>query len=174
MFSLVTPRTVTKLYIMKNIKVLFVCMGNICRSPTAQGVFSRLVRERGLQERISSDSAGTHSYHVGDAPDGRAQAAAKKRDIDISNLRARQVSSGDFHEFDYILAMDRDNYHILISQCPERLRRKVRLFLEFASQVPERDVPDPYFGGDKGFDRVLDMVEFAATGLLEVIREQHP
>ncbi|MCP4042307.1 MAG: low molecular weight phosphotyrosine protein phosphatase [Gammaproteobacteria bacterium] len=158
---------------MKKIKVLFVCMGNICRSPTAQGVFTRLVRERGMEDRFSIDSAGTHAYHVGESPDHRAQVAAHRRGVDIGDLRARQVNHSDFHEFDYILAMDRDNFKLLHSQCPEQLCQKVGLFLDYFPDAQDPDVPDPYYGGDTGFEQVLDIVEAAANGLLDTVSKQY-
>jgi len=154
------------------VKVLFVCMGNICRSPTAHGVFRELVRREGLEDRIAIDSAGTHAYHVGNPPDRRAQATALARGIELSDLRARQVEERDFEHFDYILAMDEDNLAILQSQCPPQHAYKVRLFLEFAPQRYEREVPDPYYGGPQGFEYVFDMVEEAAEGLLEEIRQR--
>jgi len=150
-----------------------VCMGNICRSPMAHGYFEHLVREAGLEERISVDSAGTHAYHVGQPPDTRAQATARRRGIDLSDQRARKAIAGDFHEFDYVLAMDRDNFAMLRAICPEGQEQKLHLFLEFAPQLAEREVPDPYYGGTGGFEGVLDMVEAAAQGLLQAIREQH-
>lgn len=144
-------------------------MGNICRSPTAEGVLRDKLRSAGLLDRVRLDSAGTHDYHVGKAPDRRAQQAAKNRGYDLSSLRARQVSSRDFSEFDLILAMDRDNYQSLLQACPEPLRHKVRLFLSFSSRYADQEVPDPYYGGSQGFDRVLDMVEDAAEGLIATL-----
>jgi len=155
------------------VKVLFVCMGNICRSPTAHGVFSRLVKEHGLSNEIMIDSAGTHAYHVGSPPDKRAQMAAAKRQVDLSELTARQVVHADFEQFDYVLAMDRDNLDILTALCPGGMNGKLRLFMDFAPGISVQEVPDPYYGGSKGFERVLDMVESAANGLLTHIREQH-
>ncbi len=154
------------------VRVLFVCLGNICRSPTAEGVFRAVVRAQGLEQVIETDSAGTHSYHVGDAPDARAQAAAARRGIDLSGLRGRQATRHDIESFDFILAMDRENLRHLRALSPPGMEDKIRLFLDFAPSRPEREVPDPYFGGDGGFDRVLDMVEEAATGLLEHIRRE--
>ncbi len=156
----------------EKIRVLFVCMGNICRSPTAHGVFRELVRREGLEDRIVIDSAGTHAYHVGNPPDRRAQATALARGIELSDLRARQVEERDFEHFDYILAMDEDNLAILQSQCPPQHAHKVRLFLEFAPQRYEREVPDPYYGGPQGFEHVFDLVEEAAEGLLAHVRER--
>src|SRR5438105_5318657 len=129
------------------VKVLFVCMGNICRSPTAEGVFRKLVREAGLEQKIEIDSAGTHGYHVGEPPDPRAQLAARQRGIDLSQLRGRQAIREDFARFDYVLAMDQDNYELLLDICPDGCQTKLRLFLEYAPHRPEREVPDPYFGG---------------------------
>ena len=148
--------------------VLFVCMGNICRSPTAEGVFRHFVNEAGLSDRIVADSAGTHAYHVGEPPDRRACAAAERRGISLAKIRARRVSDRDFEEFDYIIAMDEDNQQRLLEQAPDEHRSKVKLFLSFAS-VSETEVPDPYYGGAAGFERVLDLVEEASRGLLETL-----
>jgi protein-tyrosine phosphatase len=147
-------------------------MGNICRSPTAQGVFQSLLREAGLTDVILVDSAGTHAYHVGEQPDTRATRAAAGRGIDLTPQRARRVETGDFARFDYLLAMDSGNLEDLLAICPEEHRGKVRLFLEFAGPGARTDVPDPYYGGPQGFERVLDMVEEGALGLLEEIRRQ--
>ena len=155
------------------VKVLFVCLGNICRSPTAEGVFRKLVQEQNLAHQIEIDSAGTHAYHVGEPPDERAQAAALRRGIDISGLRGRKAIAADIRTFDYVLAMDNENFENLNAICPAGLESKIQLFLEFAPNRPEREVPDPYFGGAGGFDRVLDMIEEAAQGLLEDIRRRH-
>lgn len=152
------------------VKVLFVCMGNICRSPMAEGVFKYYVREAGFAERILCDSAGTHDYHVGEPPDLRAQRAAAKRGYDLSGLRARRVEKEDFEVYDYVLAMDRLNYRTLERLCPPRHATKLRLFLEFGPDSAGHEVPDPYYGGADGFERVLDMVEPAARGLLAHLR----
>ncbi len=157
----------------QKINVLFVCMGNICRSPTAQGVFEHLVEQQGLSDRIIIDSAGTHAYHVGEPPDQRAQAAALQRGVNLSSQRARRVQAEDFAHFDYVLAMDADNERDLLSQCPTEQRGKVRLLMRFAPEAQTLDVPDPYYGGTQGFERVLDLVEAAAQGVLQHIREQH-
>jgi len=154
------------------IKVLFVCMGNICRSPTAQGVFVRQVAQAGLEHLIDTDSAGTHDYHIGEPPDPRSQEAALRRGIDLSDQRARQVKHTDFAEFDYVLAMDEDNYAELRMQCPPQHKHKLRLFLDFAANTSAREVPDPYFGGARGFEHVLDLAEMAAQGLLADIRRR--
>ncbi|MCP5142268.1 MAG: low molecular weight phosphotyrosine protein phosphatase [Gammaproteobacteria bacterium] len=154
------------------VRVLFVCMGNICRSPTAQGVFEKLVRDAGLQDRIDIDSAGTHAYHVGEQPDRRSQATARGRGIDLSTQRARRVNGNDFGMFDYVLAMDSDNHEILTDACPPEYRDRLFRFLEFAPELG-RDVPDPYYGGPQGFENVFDMVETAGRNLLAHIRERH-
>lgn len=161
---------------MKNketVSVLFVCMGNICRSPTAHGVFRKLVSDSGLEGHISTDSAGTHAYHIGEGPDKRSQATASKRDIDISDLRARQAKAEDFHRFDYVIAMDQDNLISLNRICPGEMEHKLRLFMDFAPQMRTREVPDPYYGGGRGFEHVFDLVEAASVGLLEEIRSTH-
>ena len=158
---------------MDTVKVLFVCMGNICRSPTAQGVFEKLVVEHDLGERIEIDSAGTHAYHIGEEPDPRAAEAASRRGIDLTTQRARRVSAADFDTFDYVLAMDSSNYADLSEICSEEHTPKLRLFLEFAAVSGMREVPDPYYGGSTGFERVLDLIEEASTGLLTEIRRQH-
>ena len=157
----------------KKIKVLFVCMGNICRSPTAHGVFRQLIIEENLLEYIEIDSAGTHAYHVGNPPDPRAQETARSRGIDLSDLTARQARSEDFHEFDYVLAMDTDNYHGLSAICPTGREERLFMFLDFAPEVKARDVPDPYYGGPSGFEKVFDMVDEASRGLLEDIKARH-
>jgi protein-tyrosine phosphatase len=152
------------------INVLFVCMGNICRSPTAEAVFRHYVEKAGLAGNIQIDSAGTHDYHIGDAPDSRTQRAALQRGYDMSDLRGRQVEARDFSRFDYVLAMDVANLSILQRLRPSDAQSHLGLFLEFAERHAEREVPDPYYGGAEGFERVLDMVEDAAEGLLRHIR----
>lgn len=149
--------------------ILFVCMGNICRSPTAEGVFLHLAKEAGIAEYIEVDSAGTHTYHLNEPPDRRAQAAAERRGFTMSHLRARRIQEDDFERFDYIIAMDRDNLAILIDQADEQHHGKIRLFLDF-STGQEDEVPDPYYGGAAGFERVLDLVEDASRGLLETLQ----
>lgn len=148
------------------VKVLFVCMGNICRSPTAEGVFRAKVQAAGLTEQILIDSAGTHDYHIGKAPDNRTQQAALKRGYDLSQLRGRQVTAQDFLAFDYVLAMDLANLAILQRLRPTNANSHLGLFLAYARSHSQREVPDPYYGGASGFERVLDMVEDAAEGLL--------
>jgi len=153
-------------------RILFVCMGNICRSPTAEGVFRRLVAERAPGMAIEVDSAGTHDYHVGDPPDPRSIAAASRRGVDLSHLRARMVSDEDFERFDLIIAMDRLNRATLLDRSPEPFRERIRLFMEFAGSGEIEDVPDPYYGGTPGFERVLDLAEEAAAGLLDELLER--
>jgi len=155
------------------VRVLFVCLGNICRSPTAEGVFRLTVERAGLGDAIVIDSAGTHAYHIGEPPDSRAQDAAARRGIDLSPLRGRRVSATDLQEFDYVLAMDRENYRNLLDICPPGYEERVVMLMDFAPDRPEEEVPDPYFGGSGGFDRVLDMIEDAAEGLLNHIRQRH-
>ena len=149
------------------IRVLFVCMGNICRSPTAEGIFRAQVRAAGLGNVIVTDSAGTHGYHVGEPPDSRAIEAAARRGIDISDLRARRVDVDDFKRFDLVLAMDRENLGLLNRLCPRDAVERPRLFLDFAPDLDAHDVPDPYYGGADGFEHVLDLVEAASRGLLD-------
>ena len=157
----------------KHVKTLFVCMGNICRSPTAHAVFRHLVTEHGLSEVIEIDSAGTHAYHIGNPPDSRSMQTARKRGIDMSDLRARQVDLGDFYHYDYLIAMDDYNMSLLKEQAPRDMKHKLSLFLSFAPHLNEREVPDPYYGGADGFELVFDMVQAASEGLLEHIKVQH-
>lgn len=156
----------------KKVSVIFVCLGNICRSPTAEGVFRHLVRQEELDDWISTESAGTHAYHIGEQPDRRAQQTALSRGIDLSDLRGRKATKNDFTEFDYVLAMDDDNYQILESICPAGLEDKLSLFLDFSDEYSETQVPDPYYGGDQGFEHVFDLVESASRGLLEDIKKR--
>lgn len=155
------------------VKVLFVCMGNICRSPTAEGVFAKRLQEEGLSHLVAVDSAGTHAYHVGDAPDPRSQQAAARRGIEIQHLRARRAKRADFFAFDYVLAMDRDNLSGLQAMCPPEAKAQPHLFLAYAQELDIEEVPDPYYGGGNGFERVLDMIEAAAEGLIADIRARH-
>ncbi|MBY4675262.1 low molecular weight protein-tyrosine-phosphatase [Marinobacterium arenosum] len=150
-------------------RVLFVCLGNICRSPTAHGVFLHKVSRSGMADLIEVDSAGTAAYHIGKAPDARATAAAARRGYDLSPLRARQAKPVDFQRYDYVLAMDSQNLADLRDICPADYQGHLGLFLEFAG-LSGAEVPDPYYGGDAGFERVLDLVEQAADGLLQRIR----
>ena len=157
----------------KPVRVLFVCMGNICRSPTAEGVFRKLHKELAPTLDIEADSAGTHAYHIGEPPDARSQAAALKRGVDISGLRGRQATFQDFHEFDYVIAMDSDNLRRLQAIRPKEAKGQLRLLLEYAPAAGALDVPDPYYGGPGGFEKVLDLVEQGGRGLLEDIRKHH-
>ena len=150
-------------------RILFVCLGNICRSPMAEGVFRRLVAERGLSDCFEIDSAGLGNWHEGQAPDNRAQQAAMRRGIDISTQSARQLRPDDFSRFDLILAMDASNHGDLRQLSPKRGHGKIRQFLEFAPQTGTRDVPDPFFGEAEGFDHALNLIEAAAEGLLEAL-----
>lgn len=152
--------------------VLFVCMGNICRSPTAEGIFRHLVNEKNLSDKFITDSAGTHAYHIGEPPDSRAQETAQSRGIDLSDLRGRKVSVADFNKFDYVLAMDKDNYAILQELCPSSKANQLKLFLDFAENIDNKEVPDPYYGGTQGFEKVFDMLEQASLGLIEYIQSK--
>ena len=152
---------------MEEIGVLFVCLGNICRSPTAEAVFSKKVADGGLRHRIRIDSCGIGGWHVGQAPDSRATMYASQRGYDLSALRARQLESADFVRFDFILPMDRSNLQDLQRACPGEFAGELRLFLEYSERFSAlEEVPDPYFGGDQGFERVLDLIEDASEGLL--------
>jgi len=151
---------------MSQYKVLFVCLGNICRSPSAEGVFRKFVLDADREHEFFIDSAGTGSWHAGSPPDVRARKAASNRDIDISSLRARQVRGDDFGAFDYILAMDEENLNSLLGAAPQTMRGKIHLFLDFAPDLGVSEVPDPYYGGENGFDHVLDLIEEASRGLL--------
>jgi protein-tyrosine phosphatase len=147
-------------------RILFVCLGNICRSPMAEGVFRRMAQEQGVLDLFEIDSAGLGQWHIGQAPDARAQSASLKRGIDISGQSARQVKHGDFARFDLVLAMDGENYQELVQLAPSDARHKVRRFLDFAREARTKNVPDPFFGAPKGFDHALDLIEQAARGLL--------
>lgn len=155
---------------MKKYSVLFVCTGNICRSPTADGVMRKLVQQAGLA--IEVDSAGTIDYHTGESPDRRAQHHAGRRGYDLSALRARRLAAEDFHRFDLILAMDRSHLAILNRHCPPERKSSLRLLMDFARSSGHHEVPDPYYGGDEDFEHVLDLVEDACSGLLEHVQAQ--
>ncbi|NOX77087.1 MAG: low molecular weight phosphotyrosine protein phosphatase [Gammaproteobacteria bacterium] len=154
----------------KRVKVLFVCMGNICRSPSAEGVFAKLVVDAGLEQNIGVDSAGTHAHHTGEPPDQRSQRCAEKRGVRLDDLKARRVGTEDFERFDYVLAMDRDNLSGLEKLCPPGSPTLPHLFLSYAPGLENDEVPDPYYGGAMGFERVLDMIEEASRGLLQDIQ----
>jgi len=153
------------------VSVLFVCMGNICRSPMAEGVLRDRLRARKDVPSVSIDSAGTHGYHAGAPPDKRARAAASRRGIDISGLQARRFEESDFERFDYILAMDRENRDFLLEAAESRYHRKIHLLLDFARDRRGGDVPDPYYGGTTGFERVLDLVDEAIEELISELSQ---
>jgi protein-tyrosine phosphatase len=153
-------------------KILFVCLGNICRSPTAEGVFRQKASDAGLLDRITIDSAGTNNYHPGEPPDARSQHHARQRGYDLSMLRARTVLDEDFERFDLLLAMDAMNYSMLMHRAPAESRQKIRNFMEFAPQLGVREVPDPYYGERGDFEYVLDLVEAASDGLIAHARER--
>src|SRR5687767_5686616 len=152
-------------------RILFVCMGNICRSPSAEGVFRHVLARRAPHLQIDIDSAGTHDYHVGEAPDARALSAARRRGIDISSLRARRVAKEDFERFDLILAMDEENLLELQRRAQADYHERIRLMMEYAPSAGRRAVPDPYSGGGAGFEDVLDLLEEAADGLIDALLE---
>ena len=154
-------------------RLLFVCLGNICRSPMAEGAFRHVAAEQGVLDRFEIDSAGLGSWHVGQVPDHRAQKAADRRGFDISGQSARQIRSSDFTSFDLLLAMDGSNYGELAQLAPKSERHKIRRFLDFAPHAGTKDVPDPFFGEAEGFDRALDLIDEAARGLLaELLRDE--
>ncbi len=155
------------------IKVLFVCLGNICRSPTAQGVFTNKVAKAGLAGQVSVDSAGTSGWHMGNCPDQRSAQVAGKRGYDLSSIRSRKVVEKDFVEQDLILAMDQQNLEALGQMCPLDYQYKLRLFLDFAEDIETREVPDPYYGGDEGFNRVVSLIEHGSQALLQHIRNHY-
>ncbi len=152
--------------------VLFVCLGNICRSPTAHGVFQHLLDQRGLSKQVEVGSAGTAAYHIGSAPDHRSVRAAADRGYDLRALRAQKALAEDFHRYDYILAMDNENLANLRAIAPEQPRAQLKLLLDFSSQHQYREVPDPYYGGARGFGLVLDLIEDASSGLLDEIQQR--
>ena len=154
------------------VRILFVCMGNICRSPTAEGVFRKVIADAGIADDFEVDSAGTHAYHIGEPADERSQRAAARRGYDLSACVGRQVTKADFDRFDYVLAMDRQNHRELKSLGGAEAKGKLHLFLDFVPELGIRDVPDPYFGGGDGFERVLDIVQTAAQALLESLRRR--
>jgi protein-tyrosine phosphatase len=149
-----------------NLKILFVCMGNICRSPTAEAVFTKRLADRGLLHKVKIDSAGTHNFHPNAPPDERSQMHARKRGYDLSHLKARPVVDSDFEEFDLLLTMDWDNRALLEERCPALHLHKIRGLAEFLQTSPAPVIPDPYHGGDQGFEHVLDLIEEASEGLM--------
>jgi protein-tyrosine phosphatase len=156
----------------KVIKVLFVCMGNICRSPTAEGVFRHILRQKNLDDKVEVDSAGTHGYHAGEAPDQRTKRAAAVRHYDLSNMRARKVAAQDLDYFDLILAMDHNNLGVLKRICPPDKHDRLGLLMSYSKNFDDDEVPDPYYGLGHGFDLVLDMIEDAANGLIESLEQR--
>ncbi len=157
---------------METVRILFVCLGNICRSPTAEAVFRAIAAREAPDLHLEIDSAGTAGYHIGEPPDTRAQLAARRRGYEMSGLRARVVEPADFERYDLILAMDSSNLATLRRRAGRVAQERLRLFLEFAPGVDTQEVPDPYYGGDNGFEEVLDLVEAASLGLLRHLREQ--
>jgi protein-tyrosine phosphatase len=153
-------------------RILFVCMGNICRSPTAEGVVSNIIVNNRLEELIKVDSAGTHGYHIDEPPDRRTREAALRRGVDLSGLRARKVVPEDFERFDLLLAMDRDNLALLKRGARPEHQAKLGLFMRYASRFEAEEVPDPYYGGEEGFELVLDMAEDAGQGLIEALLDR--
>lgn len=156
------------------VRVLMVCMGNICRSPTAEGVMRALVQRAGLQRRITVDSAGTHGFHVGVAPDKRSQQHAARRGYDLSRLRARQLTARDFERFDLVLVMDEANEQAALALCPPAHAGRVHRLTQFCLRHQANAVPDPYYGGAQGFEQVLDLVEDACAGLLAALQARQP
>ena len=152
-------------------RILFVCLGNICRSPSAEAVLREIAAREAPELRIEVDSAGTAGYHIGEPPDARSQEAARRRGYDMSALRARIVEPADFERFDFILAMDENNLSVLRRRVPAALHERVRLFLDFAPDAGTQEVPDPYYGGPTGFEEVLDLVEAASRGLITHLRK---
>lgn len=157
---------------MKKFAILMCCMGNICRSPTAEGVLRAKLIAAGLAERVELDSAGTHDYHLGRPPDARSQRYALQRGYDLSALRARKVGVADFQRFDLVLAMDHANMSTLRALHPEVSPEKLRLLMSFATRHPAEEVPDPYYGEGDGFETVLDYVEDACDGVVAMLRER--
>ena len=153
-------------------RVLFVCMGNICRSPMAKAVFDSMVKASGLSDLVQADSAGTHAFHVGEAADPRATSASQKRGYDLSDHSARKVEMADFSEYDYILAMDWDNLALLQRTAPRGLQHKLQLLMRFATEYEAATINDPYHGGAQGFEQALDYIEDASNGLMEVVRRR--
>ena len=157
----------------ETIGVLFVCTGNICRSPTAEGVLRHQAKLAGLEDRLRIDSAGTHGYHIGDAPDRRSVAAAQRRGVDLSTLRARKVVAADFDAFDYVVALDSGHFDLLQADCPPSHVERLSLFLSHLGEAGLRDVPDPYYGGARDFEHALDLIERGCAALLAHIRREH-
>ena len=157
---------------MSAMNILFVCMGNICRSPTAHGVFRQYIKESGLSHQVTVDSAGTHSFCIGDAPDTRSQIHARKRGYDLSDLVARQLEDRDFDHYDLLLVMDWENFALTEQRCPTNKKHKIRRLTEFCKVNQVSVVPDPYYKGSEGFEEVLDLVEDACDGLLDHVMQR--
>ncbi len=157
----------------ERVRILFVCMGNICRSPTAHAVLRQRLDATGLGDRIAIDSAGTHGFHVGRGPDRRAEEAARARGYAMADLRARQIEAEDLATYDYVIAMDEANLEDVQRLADRASRARVARLLDFLSEPPQRDVPDPYYGGPNGFEQVLDLVEAASDALIERVRRDH-
>ena len=155
------------------IRVLFVCLGNICRSPSAEGTFRKILQDESLEGHVEVDSAGLGHWHIGNPPDDRAQASARKRGIELGGLRARQVARGDFDAFDYVIAMDHANHSELRARSDAARHERIHLFMDFSDEYSLDEVPEPYYGGELGFERALDMIESASRGLLAEIRRRH-
>lgn len=158
---------------MNQVSVLFVCLGNICRSPTAHAVFRKLVQDEGLAEQVLIDSAGTAAYHVGKHPDMRSMETARQKGIEMMDLRARKVDFADFYEYDYVLAMDDENFYNLKELALPEHYDKIQMFLDYTQDFEETEVPDPYYGGAQGFEHVFALVESASQGLLNHIKKHH-
>ena len=154
------------------ISVLFVCTGNICRSPTAEGIFRDMVEDAGLSNKVKIDSAGMIAFHTGESPDPRSQEAARKRGVDLSDIRARQISNQDFHAFDLLIALDRSHKEQMQDHAPENSEARIQLLMDYAPHLELEDVPDPYYGGPDGFENVLDLIASASEGLLQKVREE--
>ncbi len=155
------------------VKVLFVCLGNICRSPTAHGVFEQMLKAEGLQEKIQCDSCGTGAWHVGESPDERTQHMAQSKGYDLAHLQARRINAEDYYEFDYILAMDTRNLADVMLNVPNEFSGELRLFLDYSPDNTITEVPDPYQGGSEAFERVFNIIEAACAGLLSDIKQKH-
>ena len=155
------------------VKILFVCLGNICRSPTAHGIFEQMLQNKNLQESIQCDSCGTGAWHVGESPDERAQQMAIGKGYDLSHLRARRIESEDYYEFDYILAMDTRNLADVITKVPNDFSGELRLFLDYSPDNAITEVPDPYQGEKESFERVFNIIESACVGLLADINKKY-
>jgi protein-tyrosine phosphatase len=157
----------------KTVKVLFVCLGNICRSPTAQAVFEYKLEQAALSDLVYVDSCGTAAYHIGEAPDSRAIKAAKKRNYRMEHLTGRQLATNDFEEFDFILAMDQQNLDNILARKPHKSAAHISLFLEFDKDLKQKEVPDPYYGARDSFEEVLDLIETASDALIAYIHNKH-